>query len=188
MRSRTPPNLEGRCRACFFPDALCICPSVVPQATGVEVVIVRHAMERWRTSNTARWIPLALSRARVVDHGLRLGDAPLEPLVDGGWLVFPGAANQRPEGPPPRRLVFVDGSWSQARRMVQRLDALRTLPRLSLPPPPVDVPRLRRERSTAHMSTIEAVGLALALVGEPAAAADLATLHALAVERARSLK
>jgi DTW domain-containing protein YfiP len=154
----------------------------------VEVVIVRHAMERWRTSNTARWTTLALSRARVVDHGLQRGDEPLGPLVSGGWLVFPGTTMQRPEGPPPRRLVFVDGSWSQARRMVQRVEVLRALPRLSLPPPPVGVDRLRRERSAAHMSTIEAVGLALGLVGEPEAAADLLALHTLGVERARSLK
>lgn len=188
MRSRTPPDLAGRCHACFFPEALCLCAAARPVPTAVEVVIVRHAMERWKTSNTARWTLLALKHSRLIEHGLPSGDADLPSFPPGTWLVFPAPTLELPDGLPPARLVFVDGSWSQARRMAQRLDALRSLPRLALPPPAPGVARLRRPGSVEQMSTIEAVSAALRRVGEADAASHLASLQALAVERSAALR
>jgi DTW domain-containing protein YfiP len=188
VRSRTPPDLAGRCPRCFLPEALCLCEAVAPARTRVEVVVVRHVLERFKSSNTARWALLALPNATLVDHGGQEGPTELSERVAGGWLLYPGTAPSVPAGPPPSRLVVVDGSWSQARRMVHRLAPLVALPRLSLPPPPPEWKRLRQPKLEEGMSTLEAIACGLLALGEREAAERLSELHALAVQRASSIR
>lgn len=88
---------------------------------------------------------------------------------------------------PPRVVVVPDGTWSQARRMMQRIPALRRLPRLALAGPPPGL-RLRRPHRGDGMSTLEAIAGALAALGAPDEAEKLLTLHAHAVERVLRLK
>ena len=175
----------GRCPRCAFPAGFCLCPELAPVAARLPVTIVRHASEIPRLTNSARWAALALTNATVLDHALPghlLEDAALrEP---GAVLLFPGSGPATPLGPV-RRLVVPDGTWAQARRMVQRLPALRALPRLALPLPP---PAFRLRRAPAGgMSTAEAVAAALRLLGDAEAAAALERVHAAAVERCRRL-
>lgn len=165
--------------------------------TPVRFVVLRHASERERLSNTARWGALALEGTRVVEHGL-----PAPPTEDaalrtpGAVLLFPdrlhaggpapGAGEPAASRPVPPLVVVPDGTWTQARRMVQRLAPLRTMPRLSLPSPPPGQ-RLRRPPD-GGMSTLEAMAGALELFGEGEAATRLRRLHAAGVERILRLK
>ncbi len=147
-------------------------------------MIVRHAQERAKSSNTGRLAALALTRATLLDHGAP--EAPLDAASlagPGSWLLFPeGPPRAAPPNPPPQRLIVLDGTWHQARRMRQRITALRGLPVLALPPGD-DRPRMRRAPRTGHMATIEAVAAALDLLGEPAEAAALLALYDLVVDR-----
>jgi DTW domain-containing protein YfiP len=169
-----------RCPRCAL--RTCLCAQIPTVATRTEVVIVRHVLERHKHSNSARWAALALPRCRIVDHGGR--EAPLDPsplLAPDAWLVYPGATTGPPRPPgAPRTLVFLDGSWAQTRRMLQRIPGLVRLPRLSLPPGPV---RRRLRRAPAGgLATLEAVAAALGLVESEEAAAHLHELYALAVD------
>jgi DTW domain-containing protein YfiP len=154
-------------------------------------VIVRHAAERWRVSNTGRLAALAMASCRLVDHALE--GQPLEPadLAQGGdtWLLYPEGPEAPPSGPspPPSILLVLDGTWAQARRMRQRLAWLRRLPVLRLPALPAGVPRLRRPPDPSAMSTLEAIARAVALLEGPAIAAPLEALHAAAVVAHRAL-
>jgi len=154
-------------------------------------VVVRHASERPRPTNSGRWAAAALVGATVFDHALEdtrsdeelsaaIGEAP-------AWLLYPSGQGGRPPGPPPRTIVVPDATWSQARRMVQRLAPLQTLPRLDLPPPPTTL-RLRAPPRRGGMSTLEAVAGALELLGDAAAATALRRLHEVAVEKTLRLK
>jgi DTW domain-containing protein YfiP len=80
--------------------------------------------------------------------------------------------------------------------MIQRIPALRTLPRLSLPARTcpglrpglsLDEP-LRKPTVAGGFSTIEAMAGALVILGEPEAARALDALHAAALERAWRLR
>jgi DTW domain-containing protein YfiP len=153
--------------------------------------VIRHASERFRLTNTGRWAAAALEGAVVLDHALE-GHRPgggLEEAIGPGpaWLLYPSPHAEVPGGPPPRTLVVPDATWAQTRRMVQRLAALSTLPRLGLPPPPPTA-RLRRPPRAGGMSTLEAVAGALDLLGEGAAGAALRRLHQVAVEKGLRLK
>jgi DTW domain-containing protein len=177
-----------RCSRCRFPPELCLCAEVPRLAPPFRFVVLRHASERERLSNTARWAALAIPGTTILEHGLPdqpLDDAPLR--EDGAVVLFPSPHPAPAPARPPRVVVVPDGTWSQARRMMQRVPALRTLPRLSLPGPPAGL-RLRRPHRGDGMSTLEAMAGALAALGDPGAASRLLALHAVAVERVLRLK
>ncbi|CAM3145363.1 DTW domain-containing protein [Corallococcus sp. ZKHCc1 1396] len=183
MRSRTPEDLAGRCERCYLPATWCLCAQVPVVPTRTELLVIRHNKEAQKSTNTARIAALALPRCRIVSYG-----APGQPfdasvLDDGAdtWLLFPDAPEA--EGPLPQRLVVIDGSWAQARRMVQRVPGLRRLPGMRLPPPGPDTRRLRRPPHPDGMSTLEAMAGALARLEGEDVARPLLTLHELMVER-----
>jgi len=155
------------------------------------VVVVRHASEIPRLTNTGRWAVAALEGAAVFDHALddRRSDDELGALLEDGpaWLLYPSGHAGAPDGPAPRTLVVPDATWAQARRMVQRIGPLRALPRLGLPPPPPTA-RLRQPPRPGGMSTLEAIAGAFELLGDAAAAGALRNLHQTAVEKTLRLK
>ncbi len=182
----------GRCQRCAFPlEGGCLCPFIPRLEVGVRILVVRHASERPRLTNSGRWAAAALVGASIHDHALEETPADAELTAAIGapptWLLYPTGAGDRPEGPPPRTLVVPDATWSQARRMVQRLAPLQTLPRLALPPPPAAL-RLREPPRPGGMSTLEAIAGALELLGEAPAATALRRLHEVAVEKTLRLK
>lgn len=189
MRSRTADDLGGRCPHCYLPPTpTCLCDELPQLAPRLELVIVRHALERKKSSNSARWAALALPGTRVESYGAL--DAPLQPealVGPGTWVLYPHGAPTLPPAEPPRRLIVVDGSWTQARRILQKVGAFRALPRLSLPPPPPR-PRLRAQLREEGMSTLEAIAGAYRLLGEPAVADALELLFMRAVARSEKIR
>lgn len=188
MRRTRVPDLSRRCPRCLFRPEDCLCPEIPRLSPPVEVLLVRHASEIRRTTNSGRWAALALG-ARIVDYG-RAGTEAIDeaPLREPGtWVLFPSAAPTDLGAGRPSRLVVLDASWTQARRMIQRVAALRALPRLSLPPPPPRE-RLRVPPHQEGMSTIEALARALELLGEPESARALDRVMEAAVERQRRLR
>lgn len=182
MRSRTPEDLAGRCERCYLPTAWCLCADVPVVPTRTELLVIRHHKESQKSTNTARIAALALPRCGIVSYGAP--GAPFDAAVldtPDTWLLFPDAPEA--EGPPPKRLIVIDGSWAQARRMMQRVPALRRLPGLRLPPPGPDTRRLRRPPHPDGMSTLEAMAGALARLEGADVAKPLLTLHELMIER-----
>jgi DTW domain-containing protein YfiP len=175
----------ARCPRCLF--ASCLCADIPVVATRTRVVIVRHHLERWRTSNTGRLAALALTNATIVEHG-GAHPAPVEAVPrDGAWLVYPeGPPTSAPPSPPPETLVIIDATWHQTRRMRQRLPALRGLPVLHLADSAMPAARMRESPGPGLVSTIEAIARALRLVEGAPPAAALERLFAIATARSRS--
>jgi DTW domain-containing protein YfiP len=184
-----PPGLPDdgtRCPACLLVLRLCMCAEISPVTTRTQVVILRHVAEQFRASNTGRIAAMALAGSELIDHGRPHGPpAELSP-APGTWLVWPeGPPAHVAPSPPPARLVFLDATWHQARRMRQRMPSLRGLPVLALPIAEVPAARLRESPGRGRVSTIEAIAAALRLVEGEAPAAELERLFAIMVERAR---
>src|SRR5206468_60085 len=80
----------------------------------------------------------------------------------------PGAAAAVPRGGP-ITLFVVDGTWSQAGKLLKLNPAIAALPRLSITPDGPSEYRIRRQPRAECLSTIEALATALgAIEGEPA--------------------
>jgi len=176
----------SRCPRCLLLPRVCLCADIPTVVTRTRVVIVRHHLERWRSSNSGRLAHLALPNSEIVDHGGQGGVAELPPLA-GAWLMFPeGEPAHAAPIPPPRQLIVLDATWSQARRMFRKLAGLRGLPILRLPDAPMPAARLRESPAPGRVSTIEAIARALRLLEGDTAAAPLEALFALAVARSAS--
>jgi DTW domain-containing protein YfiP len=193
VRSVTSPDLTGRCPRCWIQRAWCLCDLIPEIQTAIEVVIVRHRIEFWRTSGTGRIAALALGRCRIIqlDDDFDAVNAELEKL-GGAWLLYPDGSTSPAPGSGtsagPSRLIVLDGSWRQARRMLKRLPALWLLPRLSLPDKPDPPLRLRTGRSSRERSTLESIADAMRLFGGDEAAQALFRVHELFVERSLRMR
>jgi DTW domain-containing protein len=175
-----------RCPRCLLQQRVCLCAEVPTVVTRTRVMIVRHHLEQFRSSNSGRLANLALPNSVIVDHGGASGPAVLPPLA-GAWLLFPeGEPTVVAPSPPPVQLVVLDATWSQARRMYRKLDALRGLPILRLPELPVPSARLRESPGPGRVSTIEAIASALRLLEGDEVAAPLERLFGVAVARAQA--
>jgi DTW domain-containing protein YfiP len=166
----------------------CLCAEIPTVGTRTHVVIIRHASERTRSSNSGRLAHLALPNSEICDYGVQ-GEPLRLPSLAGGWLVFPEGEpiHALPtDRPPPTQLVFLDATWSQARRMFRKISALRGLPLLRLPEGALPA-RLREAPTPDRVSTLEAVARALALVEGDQVARPLEALFEVAVQRAVSL-
>ncbi|HTA93555.1 MAG TPA: tRNA-uridine aminocarboxypropyltransferase [Polyangiaceae bacterium] len=183
MRSTTPRDLRGHCPRCTLQLEICVCGVLPRVETRIEVVLIRHVTELLLTSNSGRFAALSLPNSRVLGYG---GGAEF----DASSVLGPGTALLYCSGPPrplafvPTRLIVLDGSFRQARRMYKRVAALRDLPELTLPAPRITPTRLRRPTQPDGMSTIEAIAAALSLLEGPELAAPLWALHAELVRRA----
>ncbi|MFP2924084.1 tRNA-uridine aminocarboxypropyltransferase [Pyxidicoccus sp. 3LG] len=177
-------SLRPRCDRCFLASHLCLCAEIPRVETRTRFLLVQHVMELGKKSNTGRVASLALENSRLLIHGspVEAFDATLLSEPDT-WLLFPDGPTAPPDAPAPRQLVVLDGSWSQARRMTQRLPALRTLPRLVLPPPEPGMLRLRDPSHPSGMSTLDAIARAVAVLEGREVAEPLERLAALRVQR-----
>ncbi|MCE9584774.1 MAG: DTW domain-containing protein [Planctomycetes bacterium] len=170
------------CPRCQFDGRLCLCREVPRVETRTAFVIVRHANEARRRSNSGRIAALALSRCEIVDRRDRRDRAEFEP-PPGAWLLYPGGGIPAESEPRPGTVVVIDGTWREARRLFHQHPSLQLLPRLSFPPPPA-TPRLRRPPPYG-MATLESMAHAVEALEGAEKARPLHQLFALFVTRSR---
>jgi DTW domain-containing protein YfiP len=150
-----------------------VCADLRPIPSATRVVLLQHPREA-RLAICSAWLTkLALENCEL-HRGVRFEDHPrIREIVatPGAALLFPGEGSV-PAGevrPPPPVLVVIDGTWLQADRMLRDNPSLAALPRIGLVHEHESgYAGLRREPAPGHLSTIEAVALALgALEGDP---------------------
>ena len=109
-------------------------------------------------------------------------DTPLK--VDdfaGAWLLWPGEPEIPADVPRPSTLVVLDGSWSQSRKMLQRVPQLRALRKWSLAAPPGR--RSLRVSPPGGMSSLEAIAEALAVLEGEELGARVRAVHEALVQK-----
>jgi DTW domain-containing protein YfiP len=165
--------MRPTCRRCLRPESFCVCAGLGPIPSRTRVVMLQHPREARLAICSARLTRVALANAELhrgvsFEAHPRVREVVAEP---GTALLFPGGVPaDGAAGDPPRTLVVVDGTWLQAEKMLEANPAIAALPRICIPPGrPSGYGELRREPAEGHLSTIEAVALALgALEGDPA--------------------
>jgi DTW domain-containing protein YfiP len=143
----------------------------LPQlTTRTRILVLQHPREQRVAIGTARMAHLCLPGSQ-----LRVGiDFSRDPVVadflNGAQLLYPVAG---PAGDPkdvselPRdreiNVVLVDGTWSQAKKLVRLNPEIAALPRVSFRPRVSSQYRIRREPADFYVSTIEALAELLTL-------------------------
>lgn len=172
-----PLGFEPRptCPRCQRPRSVCYCAHLAELPTRTRVVFLQHPREETLGIGTARMASLCLPGSEL-HVGLRwsgssalasiLGDRERPPA-----LLFPGpTARDVVASPPPGpiTLVVVDGTWSQAKKIVKETPELAALPRYTFVPPAPSSYRIRREPREDFLSTIESLAHVLGVLeGDP---------------------
>lgn len=171
------------CQRCWRPEVVCYCQHVTEVPTRTRVVIFQHPRERDVPINTARIASLCLPSSElhvgVAWSGTRvlaelLADTERPPVI---LYPGPGAIDiERAPPPGPVTLVVIDGTWSQARKLLRQNPELSALPRYAFRPPAPSAYRIRKEPSEECVSTLEAIVHVLGVLeGEGAPVASLLT-------------
>jgi DTW domain-containing protein len=155
-----------------------VCPPFEPLRTRTRVVFLQHPREARCAIGTARMAHLALADSELhvgvsFDADERVARLLAEP---GTALLFPGEGAKAPHEleRPPDRLVVLDGTWPQARKLFLANPALHALPRIGFVPEKPGNYRIRREPAEHCLATIEAVAEILSrFEDEPARFAKL---------------
>jgi DTW domain-containing protein YfiP len=168
-RCRRP--LEAHVPGTAAPVAgVCFCDRIVQMPTRTRVLLLQHPRERRVGVGTARLAHLALPGS-----ALRVGvDFSSDPLVQEALreptptcVLFPGPTSrpaQRLEPGARLNLIVLDGTWSNARRLLAANPALAALPRMSFQPRRPSDYGIRRQPAPFCVSTIEALAEVLALL------------------------
>ncbi len=186
----------GRCERCGLHDALCVCAQFPRVECSAPLVVVRHIRERWKPTNTGRWLADMVPGTALASYGQReppFDPAAVQPPGTTMVVLFPreDATVLDPAGldalrgalPPGQRLGFVllDGTWHQCSRMSRRTPGVSALPCVALPPGPPSRWGVRTQHDARGLSTFEA-GLRLIAVldGAQRAAPLQAIFHEIA--------
>ncbi len=184
------PAVRPACAHCALPLPACLCRFIRPTTNQCPLLVLQHPLEAQQAKGSARLLRLSLAccQLQVSEHfddellAHWLTPAPGEAQ---SLLLYPDTPDRAapasmpipiPMGPQaaPRRLVLLDGTWRQARRLLQRNPQLAALPRWALPTPPPSRYTIRKAHLPQQRSTLEAACLALAtLEGEAAVYAPL---------------
>ena len=161
MRSRKIP----RCGGCGLYPQLCVCSSLPALQTRVEVVVLVHRLERFKSTNTGRLATRALARGLIVT-GDQLSPLVVPP-VPRSFVLFP-----RPDATPLTeaiasgidRLIVPDGTWPQAGRLARRDPLCAGLPCVKLTCTRPSRYALRRSDRPDALCTFEAIAEALRIL------------------------
>lgn len=182
---------EHRCGRCRLLRAYCLCDLIPTIPTRTRVVLVLHAAEDRKPSNTGRLALTCLPNSALVMRG---GMDQTTPVTAESWsahgtpvLLFP-----HPEARPlaewrdsasPVTLVVPDGTWRQAQRVRRRIPGLANIPCARVDRDEPSQYRLRHTPHERRLATLEAIAEALGVLEGPAPRDALLRIFQVMVER-----
>ncbi|HYE99705.1 MAG TPA: tRNA-uridine aminocarboxypropyltransferase [Planctomycetota bacterium] len=158
-------RLNRRCLVCGLWRERCVCAELPRAAFRTRILVVQHAAERFKPTNSGRLLAHMVEGAQVLLFGAKNVTFDARPLADPevDWRVLfprPQAEVLGPgvQGRKGRRLglVLLDGTWHQATRMARRVPGVADLPFVTLPEGPPPVWTVRTQHLAHGRSTFEA--------------------------------
>ena len=187
------PAKRAQCANCLRPRSTCICRWITPTTSEVELVILQHPREVDRAKGTARLLHLSLPNSRIV-VGEVLTQSELQAVLTEpmpgcaasacrqavllypdtpqgsalGLLTRSAALAQTTSDPSRLRLIVLDGTWRESRKMLWLNPPLQSLPRMPLQVPQSSRYSIRKAQRPGQLSTLEASCAALSQLEEDA--------------------
>ena len=176
-----------RCSTCYLPPDGCICAYTPTMHTLAQFWLLIHPDEYRKPTNTARLIGACMPHTRFfpwyrtappAEFIALLTDRRFMPylLIPQGDVTLFERLRERPWLPARvPAFVLLDGTWSQATKMLHRSPYLQGIPRMAIQPRAPSTYRLRCQRYAQHLSTVE---VAIALLEQLEEATASSILHA----------
>ena len=168
-KNPSPPP-RAVCPRCGRPLVVCYCARLHVLPTQTRVILLQHPREHETGVGTARMAHLSLPNS-VLRVGVDFSrDAVVQAeLADASaaYVLFPkrGARDIREmRGVPDAKLVVLDGTWREARKLLHLNPWLQQLPVVAFTPSHPSEYHIRKEPAAHCVSTIEALAEALSLI------------------------
>ena len=174
------------CKRCRLNEILCICQEIPRLELSTRVVLIIHAKELKRTTNSGTLALHALPNSEMRIRGADKIPVNFSDLVEGDYdslLYFPtDEAVELTEEfietrSRPIQLIVPDGNWRQASKVAIRHPELAGIPRVMLTRQNTAEHHLRAESSSYGMSTLEAIARALGVIEGAAVEAEMLKLY-----------
>lgn len=169
---KTPPREftgEARptCYACNRPTSYCLCGFAKPFEAHCNFLILQHPNERKKYYSTARIVTKTLLNSKLM-RGLEFEISEFNKYcsMDKTYLLFPDEEakdcecidlNQE------NTVIVVDGTWSEAKKIIKYNPILKTLPTLTFKRKLISNYRIRKQPKENYLSTLECIGYLLQL-------------------------
>lgn len=159
------PEFRDVCLRCRRPRRVCWCDAVTAVPSRTRVVFIQHPREFRVPVSTCRMAHLSLPNSELHVALSAKGSSALEAVCrrPDVAVLFPAddAADADALVTPPSTLIVVDGTWSNARKVVMNCPLLSALPRVAFLPEAPSRYRIRAEPDDDFVSTIEATAIVL---------------------------
>lgn len=170
-----------RCRFCKIEHKYCICSYQPNIETNVAALILMSESEVMKPSNTGRLIADVVKETYTFQWSRTEVQPQLAQLIKSEQyypvVIFPQEyveekARLIQEKAPLKLngrkllMIYLDGSWREARRMFRKSPYLALLPVLSITPDTLSDYRMRKSDNVNHLATAEVACLILKMVGE----------------------
>ncbi|MBE4214757.1 DTW domain-containing protein [Vibrio parahaemolyticus] len=188
--STKPFNARGckvqRCPFCQVSEQHCLCELQPDIDSNVACMLIVFENEVFKPSNTGRLIADTVKETYVYQwNRTEPSQEMLDLLSNDDYqpvIVFPADYVDQPErlldglhsehlhrtdgNSKKWLLIFIDGSWREARKIFRRSEFLQSLPVLSIEPECLSEYIMRRSENEQHLSTAEVATLVLKQAGE----------------------
>ncbi|WP_028769381.1 tRNA-uridine aminocarboxypropyltransferase [Shewanella fidelis] len=183
------------CPSCHYPHNACLCASINPMQIKPKLIILQDPSEVGHAKNSVRLLELVIKDTQVV-VGQSADDfaelrAQLAQAKQAIYLVYPSdssvSANQT-QVEQDAILLFLDGTWRKAYKLLQLNPWLQAYPALHLDLDNASNYTIRKASRSDSLSTLEAAAMMLKAIDDKQDVAPLTNaLHAMVEQRLASM-
>lgn len=161
------------CSGCSLHKDRCICAFIPILDLKTKLILIVHAKELKRTTNTGTLALKALKNSEMKIRGLDKTALDLSSLLTPNYrslLFFPSEDAVEldqtfiDQSPLPIQLIVPDGNWRQASKVHSRHPELVNVQRVMISTPNLSLNHLRTETTEYGMATLQAIAMALQVI------------------------
>jgi DTW domain-containing protein len=164
-------STSPQCVACRQRLPVCVCSAAPRLDLATRLILLVHAAEWGRSTNTGHLLRLAVRNPEIHIHGRERPHAlPEEPTAGSVLALFPRPGVQALTAefaeslPRPITLLVPDGNWNQALNMMRRMPTLLAATPIRLEAQPLALTPLRQNIGPERRSTFEAIAQAVGVL------------------------
>lgn len=155
------------CYECLRPASHCLCSFCRPFIAHTNFLILQHPNERKKYYSTAKLVNRCIKNSRLL-RGVEFDQSFLETIVCSSkhFLLYPASDSTDCQDillSLEDSVVVLDGTWSEAGKILYRNPVLQRLPKISFNLELRSNYRIRKQPKDNYLSTLESIGHLLKL-------------------------